>query len=101
MRVCVQVHGSGDARHVQHQPSLQEESFCDDCHRVGPGLRRLLSPAVRFQHHRSGHCILFSSSCQREFNSCAITYKSKVMQNRMQVHILSSYGLGSTVGHEM
>lgn len=52
--VCLQVHRSGDARIVQHHPSLQEESFGDDCHCVGPGLRCLLSPAVWLQHHRSG-----------------------------------------------
>lgn len=50
----MQVHSSGDARLVQHHPSLPEESFYDDCHRVGPGLRCILSSAVWFQHHRSG-----------------------------------------------
>lgn len=50
----LQVHGRRDARHVQHQPSLQEEGVCDDCHSVGPGLCRLLPPAVRLQHHRWG-----------------------------------------------
>lgn len=62
MWACAQVHGRCDARHVQHQPSLQEEGFCDDCHRVGPGLRRLLPPAVRLQHHRWGRLIPRSSS---------------------------------------
>lgn len=52
--LCLQVHGGGDARLVQHHPSLQEESFCNDCHRVGAGLHRLLSSAVRLQHDRSG-----------------------------------------------
>lgn len=50
----VQVHSSGDARLVQHNPPFEEESVCDDCHCVGPGIHSLLSPAVRFQHNRSG-----------------------------------------------
>lgn len=49
----MQVHSRGDARLVQHHSSLQEESFYDDCHRVGPGLCCVLSPAVWIQHHRS------------------------------------------------
>lgn len=50
----LQVHSSGDAGFVQHHPPLQEESPGDDCHRVDPGLRRLLSPSVWLQYHRSG-----------------------------------------------
>lgn len=74
--VCLQVHSGGDARLVQHHPSLQEESFYDDCHRVGPGLRCLLSPAVWFQHHRSGqqHSDLISLSRR-------IIMKSQVIQD--------------------
>lgn len=51
----MQVHGRGDARLVQHHSPLQEEGFYDDCHRVGPGLCCLLSPAVWIQHHRSDY----------------------------------------------
>lgn len=53
MRVYLQVYSGGDARFVQHDSSLEEKSFCNDRHSVGPCIHRLLSSAVWLQHHRS------------------------------------------------
>lgn len=87
--VCVQVHCGGDARPVQHHPPLQEESLCDDCHRVGPGLRRLLSAAVWFQHHRSAGVSLHPESRLRQAR-CGIVVDVRVSPERdLKVHRIS------------